>query len=76
MAAGLIVAESWRSSRSESKRREGVADSLDDLRVRLDSIETRAVEWEERAREAQDRCVVYILACEQTANFFFAAKTN
>ncbi|VDB84540.1 unnamed protein product [Peniophora sp. CBMAI 1063] len=55
VAAGLIVAESWRSSRSESKRREGVADSLDDLRVRLDSIEARAVEWEERARVAQDR---------------------
>ncbi|KZV68099.1 OPA3-domain-containing protein [Peniophora sp. CONT] len=55
VAAGLIFAESWRSSRSESKRREGVSDSLDDLRVRLDSIETRAIEWEERAREAQER---------------------
>jgi len=55
VAAGLIIAETWRSSRSESKRREGVLDSLEELRKRLNSLEDRAGEWEVRARDVQER---------------------
>lgn len=31
VAASLILAETWRSSNKESKRREGVADQLEEL---------------------------------------------
>lgn len=41
VAASLIIGETWRSSRSESKRREGVNDQLDDLGTRLIELATR-----------------------------------
>jgi hypothetical protein len=41
VAASLIIGETWRSSRSESKRREGVNDQLDDLGTRLTELSTR-----------------------------------
>lgn len=41
VAASLILGETWRSSRSESKRREGVNDQLDDLGTRLVELSTR-----------------------------------
>jgi hypothetical protein len=41
VAASLIVSETWRSSRSESKRREGITERLDDLEMRLEQLSTR-----------------------------------
>lgn len=41
VAASLILGETWRSSRSESKRREGINDQLDDLGTRLIELSTR-----------------------------------
>ena len=41
VAASLIIGETWRSSRSESKRREGVNDQLDDLGTRLTELSAR-----------------------------------
>jgi len=41
VAASLIVGETWRSSRSESKRRESINDQLDDLGTRLAELSTR-----------------------------------
>ncbi|PVF98965.1 OPA3-domain-containing protein [Serendipita vermifera] len=38
VAAGLIIAETWRSSRSESKRRVNVDDKIEDLEERLDRL--------------------------------------
>ncbi|CAG8687671.1 9106_t:CDS:2, partial [Acaulospora colombiana] len=36
--AGLIIAETWRSSRSETKRRVNVNDKIEDLEERLDRL--------------------------------------
>ena len=41
VAASLIVGETWRSSRSESKRRENINDRLDDLGMTLAQLSTR-----------------------------------
>lgn len=40
VAASLIVGETWRSSRSESKRRENINDRLDDLEMTLAHLST------------------------------------
>lgn len=41
VATLLIVGETWRSSRSQSKRREDVDDKLDDLRLQVESLTQR-----------------------------------
>jgi Optic atrophy 3 protein (OPA3) len=38
VAAGLILAEGWRSSRSQSRRREGVDDRIDDLENKVGNL--------------------------------------
>ncbi|KZT18896.1 OPA3-domain-containing protein [Neolentinus lepideus HHB14362 ss-1] len=44
VAAALILTETWRSSRSQTKRRDAVDDQLDDLKERLLSVEERVKE--------------------------------
>jgi optic atrophy 3 protein len=52
MTAMLIIGETWRSSRNQSKRRDDVDDRLDDLSTRLEEIYTSldgfALAWEDR----------------------------
>lgn len=38
MAAALIIAETWRSSRSQNKRKEGVDDRIDELETRVGNL--------------------------------------
>ncbi|EPQ50145.1 OPA3-domain-containing protein [Gloeophyllum trabeum ATCC 11539] len=44
VAAALIIAETWRSSRSQTKRRDAVDDQLDDIKERLGLMEERVKE--------------------------------
>ena len=64
VAASLIVAETWRSSNKESKRREGVADQMEELASevhRLSEDLTRiSVSFEERWNEERARWERYI----------------
>jgi len=59
VAASLIIAETWRGSRKESKRREGVADQLEDLSMKVSQLEESLTSvgktFEERIREEQGR---------------------
>jgi hypothetical protein len=41
VAAGLILAETWRSARSQSKRRDSVDDQLEELGERMGELTTR-----------------------------------
>lgn len=41
VAALLIIGETWRSSRSQSKRRDSVDDSLEELRAKVTDMSTR-----------------------------------
>ncbi|KAH9483560.1 OPA3-like protein [Psilocybe cubensis] len=58
VAAALIIGETWRSSRNQSKRRDTVDDQLEDLGARIAGLNTRieemAQKWEEeRSAETQ-----------------------
>ncbi|CAA7260931.1 unnamed protein product [Cyclocybe aegerita] len=58
VAASLIIGETWRSSRNQSKRRDSVDDSLEDLGERIAALNTRVDDlvkvWEEeRGAERQ-----------------------
>ncbi|PSR70886.1 hypothetical protein PHLCEN_2v13248 [Hermanssonia centrifuga] len=59
VAALLIIGETWRSSRSQTKRREGVDDRLDELQISLQSlaerVETLSKDFEERWSEEKQR---------------------
>ncbi|KAF8499339.1 OPA3-domain-containing protein [Hysterangium stoloniferum] len=59
VAASLIMAETWRSSHKESKRREGVADQLEDLSTKVGQLEESLTSvqtaLEERMREERGR---------------------
>ncbi|KAG6864212.1 hypothetical protein C0991_011522 [Blastosporella zonata] len=54
VAAGLIIGESWRSSRSQSKRRDNVDEQLDSLGTKVTELTTRvdqlSVRWEDEMR--------------------------
>ncbi|KAF9464521.1 optic atrophy 3 protein-domain-containing protein [Collybia nuda] len=59
VAAALILGETWRSSRNESKRRDNVNDQLDslgtnvvELTTKVDSLSTR---WETELREERQK---------------------
>jgi len=41
VAAALILGESWRSSRNQSKRRDSVDDQLDELGTKIVALTTR-----------------------------------
>ncbi|KIJ31841.1 hypothetical protein M422DRAFT_36100 [Sphaerobolus stellatus SS14] len=59
VAASLIIAETWRSSNKESKRRETVADALDELRgqnVKLkETIESLRCDFREQIEDERAR---------------------
>lgn len=63
MAAILIIGETWRSSRSQTKRRDSVNDQLEDLGESVQQLKqnfegfTKA--YEERLEEEAARYVVY-----------------
>jgi len=48
VAALLIVGEAWRSSRSQSKRRDSVDDQLEELSAQLQALTTRVDEFAEK----------------------------
>ena len=63
MAALLIVGEAWRSSRSQSKRRDSVDGQLEDLSAKLQELTARVDgfkdKYEERWEEEKQRFVFF-----------------
>lgn len=61
MAAALIIGETWRSSRKEGKRRDGVDDKLEELGTQVveltTRVETLSTTMEESLRVEQQRYV-------------------
>ncbi len=55
IAAGLIVGESWRSSRNESRRRVDVGEALEGLQVRVGELAARLESWEDALAEERER---------------------
>ncbi|KAI0747770.1 OPA3-domain-containing protein [Daedaleopsis nitida] len=59
VAAGLIIGETWRTSRNTTKRRDAVDDQLDELKASVDGLnrrlDTLAGQWEERMSEESSR---------------------
>lgn len=62
VAAGLILGEAWRSSRSTTKRRDAVDDQLEDLKESVNGLnkrlDTLAKQHEERMAEESMRYVL------------------
>jgi optic atrophy 3 protein len=57
VAAALIVSETWRSSRSQSKQRSDVKDSIEELRTRVHELGERLRTREEVAAEERQQYV-------------------
>jgi optic atrophy 3 protein len=57
VAAALIISETWRSSRSQSKQRSDVNDSIEELQTRVRELNARLQRWEEVSVEEQQRCI-------------------
>ncbi len=61
VAAVLILGETYRSSRNQSKRRDDVDDKLEELGTQVSELTQRvsslSTSWEEREIEHQIRCV-------------------
>ncbi|KAH9019374.1 OPA3-domain-containing protein, partial [Lactarius hengduanensis] len=55
VAAALVVGESWRSSRSETRRRADVGDALEALQVRVGELAERLERWEDASAEEHER---------------------
>ncbi|KAI0294653.1 optic atrophy 3 protein-domain-containing protein [Multifurca ochricompacta] len=55
VAVALIIGETWRSSRSQSKQRSDVNDSIDELQTRVHELSTRLERWEEASAEERER---------------------
>ncbi|KAH8100311.1 OPA3-domain-containing protein [Cristinia sonorae] len=59
VAAALIIGETWRSSRSQAKRRDAIDDQLEELQEKVQSLttklETMAVQNDERHEEDRQR---------------------
>jgi len=55
VAAGLIVGESWRSSRKEGRRREGVDEQLEELKERVSHLESLLEDVKEDGRTQAGR---------------------
>ena len=53
VAAALIIGETWRSSRSNAKRRDSVDDQLEDLGLRVAELTTRVGSLAERFEAEQ-----------------------
>lgn len=60
----LILGEAWRSSRSQSKRRDSVDDQLEELSNKLQELMTRvdafAQQYDDRWQEEKLRCVSFV----------------
>ncbi|KAF9793328.1 optic atrophy 3 protein-domain-containing protein, partial [Thelephora terrestris] len=54
VAALLIIGETWRSSRSQSKRRDDVDDKLEDLSTRVQELSSRLEQSMTRVEERQE----------------------
>ncbi|KAI9446953.1 OPA3-domain-containing protein [Russula earlei] len=55
VAAGLILSETWRSSRSQSKQRSDMSDSIEEVRARVRELNERLRTWEETTVEERRR---------------------
>jgi len=55
VAAALIIGDTWRSSRSQSKQRSDVNDSIEELRTRVHELDERLRTREEAAAEELQR---------------------
>lgn len=59
VAASLIIGETWRSSRNQSKRRDAIDDQIDSLGTRLtelnSKVDTLAERWEEELSQERQR---------------------
>ncbi len=55
IATGLIVGESWRSSRNESRRRVDVGETLEGLQVRAGELAACLESWEHASAEERER---------------------
>jgi len=60
VAAGLIIGETWRSSRNQTKRRDSVDDQLEDLGARVTELTTRVdnliEKWGDEHEAERRRC--------------------
>ena len=57
VAASIIVAETWRSSRSEGKRRDIVNDNIDELSDKIEALTRKLEAYEGRIVEDEQRQV-------------------
>ncbi|KAF8608646.1 OPA3-domain-containing protein [Ceratobasidium sp. AG-I] len=59
VGASLILAEAWRSNRSQARRRDDVDDQLDDLKTEVRELKTQMAAmgtgWEQRLEEEHSR---------------------
>jgi hypothetical protein len=66
VAAALIVGETWRTSRNQSKRRDSVDDQIDELQTKVLELDARvkeaALAWENQLEEEKQRCVGFFLS--------------
>jgi hypothetical protein len=80
VAAGIIIGETWRSSRNQSKRRDDVDDRLEDLDSRVAELTTRfnglASQIEDRLDEERRRCVDYLCSKLPVFSYCFLGTTN
>jgi optic atrophy 3 protein len=53
----LIISETWRSSRSQSKQRSGVNGSIEELQIQVLELNERLGTWEAAASEERQQCV-------------------
>jgi hypothetical protein len=76
VAAALILGETWRTSRNQSKRRDNVDEQLDILGTNVKELSTRidgfAAQWEDRLREEVERYVnLALVSCLFSFIIFF-----
>lgn len=74
VAAALILGETWRSSRSQSKRRDDVDDQLQDLSSRVGELQSRvdafASGYDDRWEEEKQRRVIDHIQTAVGLNYF------
>ena len=67
VAAALIIGETWRSSRNQSKRRDSVDEQLEELQIQLgklnDKVDVLVGGFEERLEEEKQRYVHHTKPC-------------
>jgi optic atrophy 3 protein len=59
----LIIGETWRTSRNESRRRGDINDQLEELGTKVKELSTRvdglAKIWEDELQQEKRRCAIY-----------------